>query len=159
MNWTKALLGFTCGVLLPGIIINFLLGHGSEGFYELFKYQFVIILQSSLIVILPILVFSSELDKEKKIRWLWYSTGIVLATLVFVSMVRAGGGDNGWAILGIIIFSIVYVVGMTIFNLILTFLLSYEENKQIKILLSVFLVEIAINILQLFGFFRFALIE
>jgi len=159
MKWIKAILTFFTIVLIPMILMNLLLGYGSQPFLELLRFQFFGILFATPFIA-TCLLFASELEKSKKIKWMWITLGIYLILLVlltFLGLMFESGG--GWGTLGLMIFGGAYIVGMAIAIALLSYLLKFEEQKQMKIIIIVFVIVFILDLLQLVGLFRPGLIE
>ena len=159
MKWIKAILTFFTIVLIPMILMNLLLGYGTQPFIEHLMFQLYGII-FAVPFIATCLIFASELERTRKVKWMWITLGIyfvLLITLLFIGAMFAKGGDGGT--LGVVIFGIAYLVGMAIVNVPLSYLTKFDEKKQLRIILVLFVITLIIDLLQLFGLFRPALLE
>ncbi|MBI2659442.1 hypothetical protein HYX05_05085 [Candidatus Woesearchaeota archaeon] len=157
MKWIKAILAFFTMILISMVLMNLLLGDGTRPFIQLLMFQL-----SRIIFAVPFiatcLIFASELEKAKKVKWTWITLGIYLVILIVILIILvffgAMFGKVDDRITSILIFGSAYIVGMVLATALLSYLLKLEEGKQMKIILVVFLIVLLLDLLQLFGLFR-----
>ena len=167
MKWTKAILTFITTLLIPAVLLNLYLGHSTTPFFELLKFQIGAMIYFAVPLIATVLIFASELERAKKVKWMWVTLSIYLVLLIvlaFILKISFEGGfilgeTAGWIMLGLMIIGGAYIVWMAIATALLSYLLRFEEQKQMRVIIIAFVILFILDLLQLFGLLRPGLME
>ncbi len=146
MKWFKFIIITFCIFLIPEIAARLIFGSiGTQ--LRLFYLPLL-----SLPYLVTAFIFSSNMDKSKKIKWMWILIGIYLAIMVlFIGVPLLGGRDNGWGILGFMILAIPGFIGVFFITILLSLIAKYEENTQTVVILCLFFLLLIIFLLQILG--------
>ena len=157
MKYIKAIIIFITIVLISMVLRNLLWGSAYQTSFVFLKSQLF-----GMIYAVPFiatsLIFASEMEKPKKLKWMWGTLGIYFfAIILSFPVTKFLGGDElaAWYFMA---FVGVYLVGMTLPLALLSYLLKFEEKKQMKIIITVIIITLLLNVIQSFGLFRLRLL-